>query len=153
MELAIVDAHILYRWHGLSGAVGDRSYGEAGCALMDEMWRIVNGAKLPNGGINHWVYFAGDRMFVGVELHCEPGAIPDSLEQCEFELTRYARHVHIGSYRDLLAKWKALTAELAARGERVTMPSLEIYGHSCEGADDSTQETTILLGLQPAHAG
>ena len=29
------------------------------------------------------------------------------------------------------------------------MPSLEVYGHSCEGDDDSEPETTILMGLKP----
>jgi hypothetical protein len=41
-----------------------------------------------------------------------------------------------------------MKAELSARGEIVTMPSLEVYGHSCEGDDGSKAETTILMGLK-----
>jgi hypothetical protein len=153
VELAIIDEPIRFRLHGLAGAVGERSYGEAGCALMDEMWRIVKAAKAANAGTNHWVYFAGDRMFVGVELRGAPPAeVLASFEPCEFQLARYARHVHVGPYRDLPQKWQALKAELAARGEQVIMPSLEIYGHACSDEDESKLETTILLGLQPKYA-
>jgi hypothetical protein len=31
----------------------------------------------------------------------------------------------------------------------MTTPSLEVYGHSCEGDDESKAETTILMGLKP----
>ena len=117
---------------------------------MNEMWNAVKNAKLKTTGINHWVYFADDRMFVGVEVtRADAAAIPEQLEPCEFELTRYSKHVHIGPYKELPQKWRSLKAELAARGEIVTMPSLEVYGHTCEGADESKAETTILIGLKP----
>jgi hypothetical protein len=45
-----------------------------------------------------------------------------------------------------------LRAELSARGESITMPSLEVYGHSCEGEDESKSETTILMGLKQKEA-
>jgi effector-binding domain-containing protein len=109
----------------------------------------VKQAKLKTTGINHWVYFADDRMFVGIIVKdTEPATIPEQLEACEFELTRYAKHVHIGPYDALPQKWQALKVELSARGESVTMPSLEVYGHSCEGDDDSRAKTTILMGLK-----
>jgi hypothetical protein len=117
---------------------------------MDDMWRIVKQARLKTTGINHWVYFADDRMFVGIEVrNIEQATIPEQLEPCEFELIRYSKHVHVGPYHALPQKWKALRAELSARGESVVMPSLEVYGHSCEGDDDSGAETTILMGLVP----
>jgi effector-binding domain-containing protein len=71
------------------------------------------------------------------------------LEPCEFELARYSKHVHIGPYHELPRKWQALKAELSARGESVLLPSLEVYGHSCEGDDGSAAETTILMRLEP----
>lgn len=59
---------------------------------------------------------------------------------------RYMRHVHVGPYRALPQTWKVLKAELAARGEVVGSPSLEVYGHHCD--DPSRLETTILIGLR-----
>lgn len=149
MEIEIIDEPLRFRLHGLSSAVENRAYGEVGLRLMNDMWRIIKEAKLATTGINHWVYFAGDRMFVGVEVrNAEQSAIPESLEPCALELIRYAKHVHVGPYHDLPRKWQAMEAELSARGESVTMPSLEVYSHSCEGADDSAAETTILMGLK-----
>jgi predicted transcriptional regulator YdeE len=150
MEIEIIGQPIRFRLHGLSSSVDNQRYGEVGCRLMDEMWKVVKGAKLKTTGINHWVYFADDRMFVGVEVRdAEQSTIPQQLEPCEFELTRYGKHVHIGPYEELPRKWQSIKAELSARGETVTMPSLEVYGHSCEGDDGSKAETTILMGLNP----
>ena len=150
MQIEIIEEPLQFRLHGLSSVVENQSYGEVGCRLMDEIWKIVKDAKLKTTGINHWVYFADDRMFVGVEVRdVEQFSIPDQLEPCECELPRYSKHVHIGPYHELPQKWQALKAELSDRGETVTMPSLEIYGHSCEDADESQAETTILMGLKP----
>lgn len=150
MEIEIFENPIRFQLYGLSSPVENRRYGEVGLRLMDQMWKVVKEARLANTGINHWVYFADDRMFVGVELKMtEPPTIPEPLGKCEFELNRYAKHVHIGPYHELPQKWQALCAELSARGESITMPSLEVYGHSCEGADESQAETTILMGLAP----
>jgi effector-binding domain-containing protein len=153
MEIEIIGEPIRFKLCGLSSTVENRCYGEVGVRLMNEMWGIVKEAKLATTGINHWVYFADDRMFVGVEVrNAEHSTIPESLERCEFELKRYSKHVHVGPYHELPQKWQALKAELTARGESVTMPSLEVYGHSCEGADESKAETTILMGLKPNEA-
>lgn len=150
MDIEIIEEPIRFCLHGLSSSVDNHTYGEVGCRLMDEMWKVVSEAKLKTTGINHWVYFADDRMFVGVEVK-ESGqaTIPEQLEPCDCELSRYSKHVHIGPYHELPQKWQALKTELSARGETVTMPSLEIYGHSCEGDDESEAETTILMGLKP----
>jgi hypothetical protein len=153
MELEIIDNPIRFRLHGLFSSVDNHCYGEVGCRLMDEMWRTVKEAKLKTAGINHWVYFADDQMFVGIEVkEAEQATIPEQLEPCECELTRYSKHVHVGPYDELPKKWQALKAELSARGESITMPSLEIYGHFCEGDDGSGAETTILIGLKPKGA-
>jgi effector-binding domain-containing protein len=60
------------------------------------------------------------------------------------------RHVHVGPYQALPQKWKDLKTELAARGEEIGSPSLEVYGHHCD--DPAKLETTILiaLGAKPA---
>lgn len=150
MEIEIIDEPIRFRLHGLSSVVGNQSYGEVGLRLMNEMWTVVSDNKLATTGINHWVYFADDRMLVGVEVKdADQSNIPEQLELCEVELSRYSKHVHIGPYNELPQKWQALRAELSTRGENVTMPSLEVYGHSCEGDDESEAETTILMGLKP----
>jgi hypothetical protein len=154
MDIEIIDQPIRFHLHGLSSSVDDNCYGEVGCRLMDEMWKVVKEVKLKTTGVNHWVYFAGNRMFVGIEVRDgEQAAIPEQFEPYECELTRYAKHVHVGPYQDLPQKWQALKAELSGRGETVTMPSLEVYGHSCEGDDDSKPETTILMGLKPKASG
>lgn len=148
MDIEIIDTPIRFRLHGLSAHVDDDCYGEVGCRLMDDIWKVVEGANLNTTGINHWVYLDDDLMFVGVEVRdAETTMVPKRLEPCEFELARYSRHVHIGPYHELSEKWQSLRTELSRRGETVTMPSLEVYGHSCEGDDEAKPETTILMGL------
>ena len=153
MDFEIIDQPARFHLYGLSSSVDNEAYGEVGCRLMDEMWKIVSEAKLKTTGINHWVYFADDRMFVGVEVKdAEQATIPQQFEPCDCELARYAKHVHIGPYHELPQKWQSLKGQLSDRGETVTMPSLEVYGHSCEGDDDSKAKTTILLGLKSKEA-
>lgn len=149
MEIEIIEQPIQFHLFGLSSVVGEQSYGEVGCRLMNEVWHTVHQAQLKTTGINHWVYFSDDRMLVGVVvLDAEQSRIPAELEECELELLRYSKHIHIGPYNQLPEKWQALRAELESRGERITSPSLEVYGYSCEGDDDSQAETTILMGLK-----
>src|SRR5215510_9610596 len=117
MDLEIIDQPIRFHLHGLSSSVENHRYGEVGCRLMDEMWKLVKQAKLKTTGINHWVYFADDRMFVGVEVKDpEQATIPEKLEPCECELPRYSKYVHKGAYHDLPEKWQDLRTELATRG-------------------------------------
>lgn len=151
MLIEIVEEPIQFHLHGIGGVVENERYGEVGLRLMNEMWQVVKGAKLPNTGINHWVYLPDDRMFVGVELQGS-GAVPTSsqLEPLEIELPRYLKHIHIGPYQALPQKWKTLQAELSARGEMTSSPALEVYGHHCD--DAQKLETTILIGLRPKSA-
>jgi effector-binding domain-containing protein len=88
-------------------------------------------------------------MFAGVELSscAQP---PAQLEPLQFELKRYLKHLHIGPYEALPAKWRSLKILLDERGETIGLPSLEVYGHHCE--DASQQETTILIALQSKSA-
>jgi hypothetical protein len=149
LEIEIIETPIQFNLHGKSSAVQNNQFAAIGLKLMDEMWKIVKRAGSATTGINHWVYLPGGQMFVGVELL--PNAhVPEGLEPLRFELNRYLQHVHIGPYQALPEKWKALKGELAARGETIHAPSLEIYGHHCD--DPAKLETTVLIGLQPSHA-
>ncbi|HVW36802.1 MAG TPA: GyrI-like domain-containing protein, partial [Pirellulales bacterium] len=151
MEIEIVEQTMRFRLNGVGGVVENERYAEVGMRLMNEMWQVVKEAKISTMGINHWVYLPGDRMFVGVELrNPQEFPIPSRLEPLEFELRRFARHLHVGPYQTLPQKWKELKAELAVRGETISLPSLEIYGHHCEGPAEP--ETTILLGLKAKQA-
>jgi hypothetical protein len=144
MKLDIIETPVRFQLHGLSGVVENERYAEVGLRLMDAMWKVVKAAKIPTTGINHWVYLPEGRMFVGVELRNSEQAL-DLLEPLEFELQRYMNHLHMGPYQELPQKWKDLMAELAVRGEKYRLPSLEIYGHHCE--EPSQLETRILIGL------
>lgn len=147
MNIEIIETPIRFHLHGISGVAENERYAEVGLRLMDEMWRVVKGAKIPTTGINHWVYLPDNKMIVGVELRSpQQASIPDQLEPLGFELPRYLKHVHVGPYQALPQKWKDLKTELAARGEVIGSPSLEIYGHHCD--DPAKAETTILIGLQ-----
>lgn len=115
MNIEIIDEPIRFHLFGLSSTVENHCYGEVGLRLMNEMWRIVSEAKLATTGLNHWVYFEDDRMFVGVEVrNAEQSTIPEQFEPCEFQLKRHSKHVHIGPYRELPQKWKALKADVQA---------------------------------------
>ena len=145
MKIEIVETPIRFSLHGKSSVVENERFGEVGMKLMDEMWRIVKGTGTATTGINHWVYLPAGRMFTGVELRPDATA-PAGLEPLQFQLQRYLKHIHIGPYQALPAKWKALKDELATRGEIIGAPSLEVYGHHCD--DPAKLETTILIGLQ-----
>ena len=148
MKIEIVETPIQFHLHGRSATVPNHNYGEVGLRLMDEMWKLVKQTGTATTGINHWVYLPHDRMFVGIELLPNTQA-PDGLEPLQFELQRYLKHVHIGPYQALPEKWKALKDELAAHGETIGSPSLEVYGHHYD--DSSKLETTILIGLHRTH--
>lgn len=148
MDIKIIDSPMYFNLHGLSAEVENEQYGPTGLRLMDAMWKVVKESGLRTTGINHWVYLPDGRMFVGVEVTDPDRArVPEPLEWYAFELPRFLKHVHIGPYQTLPQKWAALKTEIAARGESIGFPSLEIYGHaSCD--DTSEPETTILLGLK-----
>ncbi|MGO9111971.1 MAG: GyrI-like domain-containing protein [Thermoguttaceae bacterium] len=148
MRIEIIETPIQFHLHGKSSAVPNHSYGEVGLRSMDELWKVVKQTRTATTGINHWVYLADGRMFVGVELLPNTQALV-GLEPLRFELRRYLKHVHLGPYQALPEKWKALKDELAAHGETIGSPSLEVYGHHCD--DPSKLETTILIGLQRTH--
>lgn len=140
-----IDEPIRFQLHGLIGETPNHNYGEVGLELMNRMWSLVKAAELKTSGVVYWVYLDGDKMFVGTELTDDESA--EGLSPLEFELKRYAKHIHVGPYHELPKKWQALKEHLKERGLQFKVPSLEIYGHECEGADKSETRTTILLGL------
>jgi hypothetical protein len=146
MNYEIIESPIRFRLHGIAGNVENERYAEVGLRLMNEMWQVVKGAKIPTTGINHWVYLPAGRLFVGVALQSPQQSTPDRLDPLEFELLRYIKHLHVGPFQALPQKWKDLMAKLAGRGETVCSPSLEVYGHHCDESSDL--ETTILIGLK-----
>lgn len=147
MNIEIIEQPIRFHLHGIFGVVDNERYAEVGMGLMNAMWSAIKSAGIATTGINHWVYLPDGRMFVGVELrNASQASIPAPLESLQFELSRYLKHVHIGPYQALPQKWKALKGELDIRGESIGAPSLEIYGHHCDGPAEP--ETTILIGLR-----
>lgn len=148
MDTQFLTTPIQFHLHGYSSPVENQRYGETGFKLMNEMWRVVKESQTPNEGKNHWVYLPDGRMFVGIVLAPDASA-PESLESLSFELRRYLKHLHVGPYELLPAKWQTLKTEIAARGETIAntfeSPALEVYGHHC--SDVSKQETSILIGL------
>ena len=150
MEIEIVVKPIRFQLHGKWSTVENRLYAEVGLRLMDAMWKAVKEANIQTTGINHWVYMADERMFVGVEIkQSQPSATAAPLEPFEFELRRYSKHVHVGPYHELPQKWQSLKTLLASRGETIDFPSLEVYGHQCQDQDPSQATTTILIALKP----
>jgi hypothetical protein len=90
MNIEIIEEPIGFHLHGISGVVENEQYAAVGLRLMDAMWQAVKGAKIPNTGINHWVYLPAGRMFVGVQLrNPQQRPLPDQLEPLEFELRRH----------------------------------------------------------------
>jgi len=147
MNYEIIEEPLRFRLHGIGGLIENERTREAGFRLMNPMWQAIKGAGIATTGLNHWVYLPAGNMFVGVELqNPQPVSVPAPLEARTFELPRHLRHVHVGPYQALPHKWAALKAELAARGEILGSPALEIYGHHHD--DPAQLETTILIGLQ-----
>ncbi|QDT48909.1 hypothetical protein Pan258_29560 [Symmachiella dynata] len=56
MEIEIIDQPIRFRLHGLSSSVGNQSYGEVGCRLMDEMWKVVMNSATMSGACKRFCF-------------------------------------------------------------------------------------------------
>ena len=145
MSIEIINSELNLSLHGFAGQAVNRNYPETGFKLMNKMWSVVKSNKLPNKGINVWVYGAGDTMFIGVEL----GEIPtDSfgLEQMDIIFTKYIRYKHVGAYSGLPQAYKQMRNFLSENNLKSRFLWLEIYGDW--NADDSKLETDIIMGLE-----
>lgn len=146
MSTVVNNERLEFNLWGLSAGVPQKQYGEVGLRLMNEMWRQLKSNSVRNAGVNHWVYLEDGRLFVGVEI-LEGDVAPPDFENLQFRLDRYLRHLHVGAYQLLPAVWQTLMSELSLQGERVSSPSLEVYGHQSPDAN-LPPETIIFIALQ-----
>ena len=131
--------------YGFSGVAIDRDWATTGINLMNKMWQQVRSHKLPNKGINVWVYEPGDKMFAGVELLTPPP--PDlTLEHKEIFLPEYVSYTHIGPYDKIKETFPQVKAQLEQRAINHGLPYLEIYGHWTE--DTSKLETELIWAVK-----
>ena len=145
MSIEIINSELNLSLHGFSGQAVNKNYGETGFKLMNKMWSVVKANKLPNKGINVWLYGAGDTMFIGVELTKAPVNKFD-LEQMDVKLTKYIRYKHVGAYSGLPRAYKLMRNFLSDNNLKSQFPWLEIYGDW--NADESKLETDIIMGLE-----
>jgi hypothetical protein len=112
---------------------------------MDRMWKTVKGNGLKNTGLNIWVFEPDDKVFSGVQLTDTPDHNL-GLEQKTVLLTKYASHIHVGSYSLIKQAGQDMRKELQKMGYEPTMPYIEIYGHMFE--DETQLKTELLVALK-----
>jgi len=112
---------------------------------MDRMWAEIRTRKIPNKGMNHWVYEPSNKIFVGVELDEDP-AFATILERKPVSLPKYAYWKHTGPYSQIASVYKNIRAEIKARGFEESAYSVEIYGH--DRGPKTAPEIEILVGLK-----
>lgn len=144
MKVAIIDREFSVTVYGFSGVAVNSNFGETGSKLMKKLWEQVRLNKLPNKGINIWVYETGKKLFTGVELE-EAAPIETGLELKKISISKYAYYKHIGPYNQLREVYSKLGEELKKKGLATGFPWLEIYGHWNE--DEFKLETEILICL------
>ena len=129
--------------YGFSG-VAREDWAGTGKSLMDQLWQEVRSRRLPNDGINIWVYEEGSRLFAGVGLTTPPPA-DSPLESKTVLLPRYAYYKHIGPYDKIKTTCEAAREEFKKVGIQARLPYIEIYGHWTE--DPSKLETELLWNI------
>ena len=130
--------------YGFSGVAATEDWSGTGKSLMDHLWHEVRTQKLPNKGINIWVYDEGKRLFTGVELTAPPPA-GSALESRAITLPRYAYYKHIGPYTEMKSTYEAAREEFKRVGINARLPYVEIYGHWTD--DQSKLETELLWSI------
>jgi len=145
MKVDVINEEFSITVYGFSGVAINNNYGETGSRLMKKMWEHVSANKIPNKGINIWVYETGGKLLTGVELEDMP-PLGTGLELKKVNLEKYAYYKHVGPYHQLSKVYPELTAELDKKGLIKCFPWLEIYGHW--NKDESKLETEILICLK-----
>lgn len=113
-------------------------------ALLDQVWPILKQHQIPNRGLNHVVYSAGDEVFAGVEADIvDPATV--GLARREVRIDRCAYAKHVGPYSGLPAACEALRTWLTNQGHRAAAPLVEIYGHWND--DQSKLETELIQAI------
>lgn len=130
--------------YGFSGVAEREDWAGTGKSLMDRLWKEVRSRKLPNKGLNVWVYEEGNRLFTGVELTAPPPA-GSPLEVKTVSLPRYAYYKHVGPYTEMKSTYEAAREEFRRVGIQARLPYLEIYGHWTE--DPTKLETELLWSI------
>lgn len=130
--------------YGFAGIAAHEDRASAGKKLMDRLWEEVRTNRLPNKGLNVWVYEGHNQLFTGVELTSPPPAdVP--LENKTISLPRYAYCKHVGPYAEIKATYEAAREEFKNIGIRAHLPVVEIYGHWTD--DPSKLETELLWSI------
>jgi hypothetical protein len=145
MDIQIIEKKFTVSIYGFSGTAINNSWMETGFRLMNKMWERVRALKLPNKGLNIWVYEEHCKMFAGVELE----AIPPTDAGLEFKnvtVSKYAYYKHIGPYELIKSKGSQVVAELKNRGIETTPLYIEIYGHWSN--DETKLETELIWGVK-----
>lgn len=145
MNLDIITLPLEVHIYGFSGIAINEDYAGIAFKLSGQIWQEIKTRGLKNKGKNIWVYEDQDRVFAGVELEEKPPA-DSGLEHKAIELTQYAYHKHIGSYKLIGAAGKAMQKEIQASGFETRLPYIEIYGHW--NVDESKLETELLMSLK-----
>lgn len=130
--------------YGFSGVADRQDWAGTGKKLMDRLWQEVRSRKLPNKGINVWVYEEGNLLFTGVELTAPPPA-GSALETKTISLPRYAYFKHIGPYTEMKTTYEAAREEVKKVGIQARPPYVEIYGHWSD--DPAKLETELLWSI------
>ncbi|HLI92844.1 MAG TPA: hypothetical protein VKU83_04525 [Puia sp.] len=141
----IVRKNLTLKLHGFSGIAAGQDWAATGKQLMDRMWKEVRGLRLPNKGLNIWVYEPDNCLFTGVELTSAPPE-NSALEEKMIILTRYARFAHVGPYDTIKASHTIARQEMTRIGIQSALPYIEIYGHHQD--DPALQETELIWSIK-----
>jgi hypothetical protein len=129
---------------GFSGVAPRQDWAVTGKRLMDRLWHEVRSFKIPNKGLNVWVYDEGSQLFTGVEL-LTPPPTGSPLENKTISLPAYAWYKHVGPYSELKMTYEAAREEFKRAGIHAGLPCIEIYGHWTD--DPSKLETELLWNI------
>lgn len=145
MTVDIFNKNFTLNLYGFSAIALNKEYVPTAFQLMDRMWKTVKGNGLKNTGLNIWVFEPDDKVFSGVQLTDTPDHNL-GLEQKTVLLTKYASHIHVGSYSLIKQAGQDMRKELQKMGYEPTMPYIEIYGHMFE--DETQLKTELLVALK-----
>jgi predicted transcriptional regulator YdeE len=145
MDFQIIDKSFSVSIYGFAGTTVNNNWTETGFRLMNKMWERVRALKLPNKGMNIWIYEENNKLFAGVELDSVPQT-DSGLEFKRIDIAKYAYYKHIGPYHLIKSKGSQVLAELKKRGIETAPLYIEIYGHWTN--DETKLETELIWSLK-----
>jgi len=146
MKLEVKTAPFHRKLIGLAGKRADgQCFGDAGKALMHQLWPALESMSVEHHGVMHWVYDSMHDLFVGVEPTNEGMEAPEGVEYRYINSHRRLEYLHVGSYDELPDIWEKLLAEAESLKETRLGPDMEIYDHHSDDPKDC--QTTIMIGL------